>query len=177
MARLQLMRNGMHQVGFAQTDAAIQKQWIERDRATLGHTSGRRICQLVWFAHNKAVKGKSRIQRRTGQVTFNGGARARSTRRRRFARYRLSCVHRSIYNNEFKTFDSSAILDHVGLDMIAVVALDPITKERGWHFELRGSVRKLFQRQRFDPGDKVILSDAFLQLGFHCYPRLMRHAL
>ena len=40
LARLKFMRNRVHQVGFAQTDAAVKEQRVEGDRATFGHTAG-----------------------------------------------------------------------------------------------------------------------------------------
>ena len=55
--------NGVHQVGFAQTDAGIQEQGVKRDVSGFGNFTGCGISEFIGFADNEIVKGILRIQR------------------------------------------------------------------------------------------------------------------
>jgi hypothetical protein len=63
-ANLHLMRDGVHQVGLAQPDAAIKEQRVERDRPAFGHPAGGSMGQFVRLADDEAVEGEACIQRR-----------------------------------------------------------------------------------------------------------------
>ena len=59
----------MHQMGFAEPDTAVKKEWIERHHAhltgaSLGDAARRRVGQLVGLADNKILKGEARIEAR-----------------------------------------------------------------------------------------------------------------
>ena len=62
----QFAGDGVHQVGFAQPHAAIQKQRVECDRPAFGDAFGRRMRQLIGLAHDKIVKAETRVKRRGG---------------------------------------------------------------------------------------------------------------
>ena len=74
-AGLQLMRDGMHQVGLAQADAAVKEQRVEGDRPAFGHPAGGGMGQLVRLADDEAVEGEAGIQR--GARAIHPPARAR----------------------------------------------------------------------------------------------------
>ena len=61
---LQLVRDGMHQVGLAQPNAAIKKQRIKGHGPAFGHATGGGMGQFVRLADNEPIEGKTRIQRR-----------------------------------------------------------------------------------------------------------------
>ena len=69
----QFMRDGVHQMGFAQTDTAIQEQRVECDRPAFGDAAGGGMGQFVWFAHHKAVKGKAGVKGRHFFVRLGRG--------------------------------------------------------------------------------------------------------
>src|SRR5207248_1429686 len=59
----------MHQVGFAQTDAAVEKQRVERHHvnrvgARLGDPAGGSVGQLVGFADDEIPEGEALIKSR-----------------------------------------------------------------------------------------------------------------
>ena len=67
------MGDGVHQVGFAQAHATIQKQRIEGDRATFGHAAGGGMGQFIGFADNETIKRKARVKGRNFFFGFCGG--------------------------------------------------------------------------------------------------------
>ena len=71
LAHMDFMRNGMHQVRFAKAHAAIQKQRVERDRATFGNAAGGGMRQFIGLAYDETFKGKARIKRCAGHA-FGG---------------------------------------------------------------------------------------------------------
>ena len=70
LAQVKFMRHGMHKMGFAQTNTAIEKQRVKRNRPTLGDPAGGGMGQFIGLADDKAVKGKSGIKRGAGQVVI-----------------------------------------------------------------------------------------------------------
>ena len=62
------MRDGVHQVRLAKAYTAVQEQRVEGHRSAFGHTARGGMGQLVRLADNEAVKGKSRVKRRTRKV-------------------------------------------------------------------------------------------------------------
>ena len=61
--------DGMHQVGLAEPDAAIEEQRVERHRvdrsgAAFGHPPGGGMRQLVRLADDEVLEGEARVERR-----------------------------------------------------------------------------------------------------------------
>ena len=71
MAGLQVVRDGVHQVGLAEADTAVKKQRVEADRAAFGHAAGGGMGKLVRFADDEAVECEAGVQRRAGQVVIS----------------------------------------------------------------------------------------------------------
>ena len=82
LAGLQFMRDGVHQVGLAEADAAIQEQRVEADRAAFGHAAGGGMGQFVRLADDETVEGEARIQRGAGQLVLGRRGRGRGLGRR-----------------------------------------------------------------------------------------------
>ena len=51
----------MHQMGFAQADAAVQEQRIEQHAIGLGNASSGGVGELVGLADNELIKGESAL--------------------------------------------------------------------------------------------------------------------
>ena len=52
----------MHQVGFTETDTAVNEQWVIGAAGVFTDLHGGRPCQLIGFAGDKRVKGKVRVE-------------------------------------------------------------------------------------------------------------------
>ena len=63
-APLDLVPDGLHQVGLAHADAAIQEERVIGLRGTLSHGLARRVSKLIAAADHERVKGVARIQLR-----------------------------------------------------------------------------------------------------------------
>ena len=172
------MRDGVHQVGFPQADAAIKKQRVERHRPALGHPAGGGMGQLVGLADDETVEGEAGIQRSPRQVLVRGalsdrldgglggracGGWARGGRRGPHGE--LDAVNRGSGAGELRA------------DMVAVVALHPVAEKDRRHFEARNAVFQLRQLQRFDPGCVIMLADPLDQLFPNLPPGFIRHSL
>ncbi len=72
IAGLDVPGDGVHQVGLAQADTAIEKQRIERDRTALGHPARGGMGKLVGFADHEAVEGETPVKRRARQLVRLG---------------------------------------------------------------------------------------------------------
>ena len=64
MPPLDLVSDGLHQVGLAHADAAVQEQRVVGLRRTLGDRLAGRVRELVAAADHERVKGVARIQLR-----------------------------------------------------------------------------------------------------------------
>ena len=61
---LDLVADGLHQVGLAHADAAIEEQWVVRFRRTLSHSLAGRVGKLVAAADHECIEGVARVQLR-----------------------------------------------------------------------------------------------------------------
>ncbi len=140
-AGLQFMRDGMHQVGLAQADPAVQEQGVEGDRPALGHPAGGGMGQFVGLADHKTVEGKARIQRRARPVFVGARAGARWLGRG-FDRPRHGGGMRSVQgpDREFHPIHRRAGTGQLRADVVGIVALDPVAEKDGRHFEPRDAV-------------------------------------
>ncbi len=172
------MRNRVHQVRLAEADAAIQEQWVEADRSTLGHAFGGGMGQFVRLADNKGVKGKARIQRCTGQMATGGrlGRGGRLCAGRRFldgARFGLG--HRRGHLDIQATHPGRHRHD-VLQQLVAVVLRDIGAEEIGWRLQRYRSFRgRSRETQRYDPCLMVILPDSLADLVLQDPPLLFGH--
>ncbi len=64
LAALDLVTDGLHQVGLAHADAAIQEERVVGFRRTFGHRLAGGVRELVAAADDEGVKGVARIQLR-----------------------------------------------------------------------------------------------------------------
>ena len=83
---MNFMRNGMHKVGFAKANTAIQKQGVERHWPAFGHPPGGRIGQFIRFANNECIKREARIKGRAKNFVVPCAAGFCRAANRRFCR-------------------------------------------------------------------------------------------
>ena len=138
------MGNGVHQVGFAQTNAAIKKQGVERYRTAFSHTAGGGMRQFVGLTHHKGVKGKTSIQRRAWQFFVQRAGRARQRAGKGFLHLGLG-GGRIAANGKLNALHRSTRLLQFAQNMVGKIARDPIAEERCWHFKLGDTIRQGLQ--------------------------------
>ena len=56
------MTDGMHQVGFSQTDAAVDKQRVVDGSRGFRHRQGRSVGKIVVFSYHEGIEGVLRIE-------------------------------------------------------------------------------------------------------------------
>ena len=56
------MTDGMHQVGFSQTDPAVDKQRIVDGSRGFRHRQGRSVGKIVVFSYHEGIEGVLRIE-------------------------------------------------------------------------------------------------------------------
>jgi hypothetical protein len=85
--------DGVHQMGLAQPDAAVQEQRVERHRGRLGDAPGGGVGELVGFADHETIELVAVIQGRAQRVAVDGRRRVLgpfgAARRHRRAMVRL----------------------------------------------------------------------------------------
>ena len=177
LACVQLMCDGMHQVGLAQTHAAIEEQWVKGHRPALCHPAGGGMRELVGLTHDKAVKGKAGVQRGAGQVIvcprptlgklgtrLRRGchiARCRSTGRR----------HKKLKPRDFLA-RGIQMLENV----IREVPRHPIAEKAGGNFEAGQGPTQLRKTNRLDPSCVVVAANALDQVFAQLAPGLVCHS-
>jgi hypothetical protein len=55
--------NRMHEVGFAEPDAAIEEERVERHRIAFSHPPRGGIGELIRFADHEILEGEARVER------------------------------------------------------------------------------------------------------------------
>jgi len=172
VARLDLVRDGVHQVGLAEADAAIEEQRVEGDRATFGDPTGGGMGELVGLADHEAVEGEARIERRAGQIVFlcadGRGAFGRVPGLRRFR-------PRHAGHGEHEARNAGACIEHMAQDPVAEIALHPVADEAGGNEERGHAVFKLGEFQRLDPVAIIVLSYLLAKNVPNLAPNLVRH--
>ena len=93
-----VMGDRMHQMRFAEPDAAIQKERVERRRFRIGDPPGRGVGKFIGLTDNKVFKNKPRIKRRAdaGNIRCRSGfgfLEDRGRRRRRLVPHSAYLTH------------------------------------------------------------------------------------
>ncbi len=146
------MGNGVHQVGFTQTNATIEEQRVKGDRATFGNATGRSMSEFVRFADNEIVERIARIQRRIGNRRIDG--RWGLVNRRSSNRRGTSAVG-SGADIKRKAFNFGTIPIQVIDDLVSIILRDVVTKERGRRGELCHTFAHIYQFKWLDPVRKI----------------------
>jgi hypothetical protein len=163
------MRDGMHQVRLAQTDATIQKQRVERHGPTIGDTACGRMGQFIGLADDKGIKRKPCIQRRAGNIVDI--ERTRDGFRRGF-RHGL----RNGGHLELQALHIFALLAQVIDDLITEILGYIIADEIGGHMEHGDTISKSGKFQWFDPVGIVVNPKCPLECQQHLCPDIVRHS-
>ena len=171
-----LVRDGMHQVGLAQTDAAIKEQRVKRHRAAFGHSPRGGMGQFVRLAHDEGVEGEARIERRTRQVGLVAArGRGNWSGLARLAgdlgdRHRANPRH-----HEFDAIDLGPGLHQMLADLFGIVARHPVAHEIRGYIEPGDARIQADQVQGFDPGREGVLAHRLSQFRLRLPPGVVRH--
>ena len=155
--RRQLLRNGVHQVGFAQADTTVKKQRVEGDGATFGNATCGGVGQFVGFADNKVVKAKAGVKRggvdlAVRRLGCGGGLGA--------GWGRINGGGLVLWGDrEFQTADADVFGLHFMQQQIGEVLADIVAKEIGRYEQRANAVFDGANSQRVNPGGKVVLSN------------------
>ena len=175
LAGLKFPRDGLHEVGFTQAYATIQKQRVKSDGIAGSHTTGRGMGQFVGLAHDKRVKRKARIERRARKVGVDSHGRfACSDGRRRDRSLGRRCRSR-IGHDALKTISADTGCDAVAQNHIGVVLGDPRSNEVGRRDKAQNASVQTFKPKRLNPGSIVIVPNRFANLIAHRPPGIICH--
>ena len=177
LACVQLMGDGMHQVGLAQTHAAIEEQRVKGHRPALCHPAGGGMRELVGLTHDKAVKGKAGVQRGAGQVIVCprptlGKLGTRLRRGCHIAR----CRSTGRRHKKLKPRDFLARGIQMLENMIREVPRHPVAKKAGGNFEAGQGPTQLRKTNRLDPSCVVVAANALDQVFAQLAPGLVCHS-
>ena len=166
--------DGVHEVGLAEPDAAIEEKRVEGRRLSFGDAPRRGIGELVGLADDEAVEGAARIERRADLLGVGecrdggrGAADARTGGRRLFGFGRGRIIHvfgrcRIVRQDEDvdgahrRLFAQPQILEALG-----VMGHHPVPHETGGNRNADHAVEDLANGHRFQPA----LESGFADLG------------
>ena len=174
-ALLDMPGDGMHQMGFAQTDAGIQKQRVKGNVVGFRHFARRGISKFVGFADHEIVKGVLRVERHRQRLSgfsergvfgrlgggLSGSRLVNGLRRRtggNFFQQRTAgrIVHADgrifgCLNDEVDAFDSRIFLFPDFVNAVGIIGDDPVAHKTGGNADIHDSVGKGTDAQGFEP--------------------------
>ena len=175
----------MHQMGFAQSHAAIQEQRIEAGaRWLFGNAAGAGEGEFVWFADNKTIKCEARVQRRGTahrlRIRFGGVLRAaaraaRSHRRAPGGSARLSASPGRPWPTRISTRRMRRVFQSAtAADFLAIMAAHPVAQETRRQMHGHFLAVDAGERHLLEPGAVFDIADIGLQAAADAGP-LCRH--
>ena len=155
---------------LAQSDTAIEEQWIECDVTAFSHPPGRRVRQFIGLAHNECVKGESRVKRCAWHVAVV------CTVGFRFRRRGLP-FDRSGLSRDRKP-DTRNVLTGGGKllqNLVAKVSRHPVSHELSRNQKRCHAFVEAREFQRLDPVHIIILAHRLEKLASDPSPCFIRH--
>ena len=181
--------DGVHQVGLAEPDAAIEEQRVERHAVGLRHPQGRGVRQLVRLADHEILEGEARIERRghAFDAVIVAHRRWPAPARRRPARPRWRRRRRALSRSSSGT-GRCGVDDHLdGADLrilrapqrlqaIGIVGRHPVAHEARRHRHAQVRPALAGQIERLQPGPEGRLAEFRPQPTAHARPLRVQHA-
>ena len=176
----QLPGDGVHEVRFAKTNAAIEEKRVEGDRAAFGHAARCGMGQFVRLADDKAVEGEplvegGAVQRIAGCggrgrfLRFGNGGRCLCTICDGFLAIRSRIEHHPPdHGVDFRDRRQN----HVAIILRYVVA-----KEVGGDFECHDAVVRTHVDQRFYPALVAVAAKSIAEFIPNCAPLFAGHVV
>ena len=177
----------MHEVCFAQADAAVEKQRVKGHRTAIGNAARRGMGQFVGLADDEMIEGTGLVERQAGQrqilATQRLGGGGRNLRQRsilpRLTHLSLGtgplCRIRDPIDDEGQSTDDAAVRLDLPDDRVAEIAIDPVAHKVGLYVEGQNPVGQVGEPERLDPGHVIAVADLLFQGLANLAPFVMRH--